>query len=176
MIAVICGGARSGKSAWAVETGLRHGHPVTYVATSPRIDGDDDLAARIAAHQAERPPDWATIEAETELTAALRNADGLVIVDCLTVWVGNMMHHGADETQILQHTAQAIEAAQARSGNTVLVTNEVGLGVVPANDLARTYRDVLGRVNQAWVAHADHSYLLVAGKVLPLHDRPDLFD
>jgi adenosylcobinamide kinase/adenosylcobinamide-phosphate guanylyltransferase len=91
-----------------------------------------------------------------------------VIVDCLTVWVGNMLHHGHDEQAILEATDAAIAIVRNRDGACVVVSNEVGLGIVPDNELARDYRDVLGRVNQRWVAAADRALFMVAGRALRL--------
>ena len=175
MLTFLLGGARSGKSALAIEIASRSGRDVTYVATSPTIPGDDDLANRIARHRAERPPAWTTIEEQLDIAAALaRVATPVVILDCLTVWVGNMLHHGHDERRILDAGDGAIAAVTDRELETVVVSNEVGLGIVPANELARDYRDMLGRVNQRWVATADRALLMVAGRALPLHAPHEL--
>lgn len=175
MLTVLLGGARSGKSALADELARRHDGPVVYVATSPHIPGDDDLAARIARHRAERPAHWSTIEAELDLAGALdRAGEAFVVVDCLTVWIGNLLHHGHDEAAALAASADALAALGARSAPTVAVTNEVGLGVVPDHPLGRRYRDLLGRVNQQWVAAADRSLFLVAGRAIRLHDPHEL--
>lgn len=168
----LLGGARSGKSALAVEIGRRHDGPVAYVATSPRIPGDDDLADRIDRHRAERPAAWTTIEADVELAAAVGSADpaALVIVDCVTVWVGNLLHHGDADDDVLAATGELLAAVAGRAAPTVAVGNEVGLGIVPANDLARRYRDLLGRVNQRTAAAATTALLLVAGRAIELGD------
>ena len=171
MLTVLLGGARSGKSALAVEIASRAANGVTYLATSPTIPGDDDLAQRIARHRAERPSTWTTVEEELDIAAALARVDTpVVIVDCLTVWAGNMVHHGHDESAILDATDAAIAAVTDRDLVSVVISNEVGLGIVPINELARGYRDVLGRVNQRWVAAADHALFMVAGRALPLHE------
>ena len=156
-LVVYVGGARSGKSRLAVEHASAAGAPVVFVATGEA--GDEEMAARIAHHRAERPPHWQTIEEPLELARALREAtvEATVIVDCLSLWVAN---GGGD--------AAAVDAAAARPALTIAVTNEVGLGIVPANALARAYCDDLGRVNAAWVAAADEAYFVVAGKTLPL--------
>lgn len=171
MLTILLGGARSGKSSLGVRIGERHGGDVVYIATSPRILGDDDLDTRITAHRAERPANWRTIEEELDLAGAIAAADaGLVIVDCLTVWLGNLLHHGYDEPAITTACLAALDAAHEVAGDIVAITNEVGLGIVPANELARRYRDQLGRINQRWVAAADRSYLMVAGRALALTD------
>jgi adenosylcobinamide kinase / adenosylcobinamide-phosphate guanylyltransferase len=156
-LVVYVGGARSGKSRLAVERASAAGAPVVFVATGEA--GDEEMAERIARHRAERPAGWRTVEEPLELARALRDApaDATVVVDCLSLWVANGGGDGA-----------AVEAAAARSALTIAVTNEVGLGIVPSNALARDYRDELGRVNAAWVDAADEAYFVVAGKTLPL--------
>ena len=171
VLTVLLGGARSGKSSLALDLARRSRDDVVYLATSPHIAGDADLDARIDAHRAERPDHWRTIEEELDLADAIGAAgDAFLIVDCLTVWLGNMLHHGHDEVAVQGATQAALDAVAARSGDTVVITNEVGLGIVPDNELARRYRDLIGRVNQAWVAGADRALLLVAGRALPLVD------
>jgi adenosylcobinamide kinase/adenosylcobinamide-phosphate guanylyltransferase len=175
MLTVVLGGARSGKSALALHLATRDGNGVTYLATSPTIPGDDDLAVRIARHRAERPATWTTVEEQLDIAAALVGVETpVVIIDCLTVWAGNMFHHGHPEQSILDASDAALAVLAARDLIAIAVSNEVGLGIVPANELARAYRDVLGRVNQRWVAAADHALFMVAGRALPLHDAPEL--
>ena len=176
MLVVLIGGARSGKSAYAEALGRRHDGPVAYIATAPRIDGDADLDARIARHRADRPDGWSTIEHELDLAGALGAAgDAFAIVDCLTTWTGNLQHHGRTEAEALAASDAAITVATGRRpATTVVVTNEVGMGIVPADALSRDYRDLLGRVNQRWVAAADRAMLMVAGRALPLHHPDEL--
>jgi adenosyl cobinamide kinase/adenosyl cobinamide phosphate guanylyltransferase len=175
MLTVLLGGARSGKSALAVEIATRSARPVTYVATSPMIAGDDDLSQRIARHRAERPAAWVTIEEELDLAAAIASATTpVVVVDCLTVWAGSMLHHGRGEQALLDASDAAISALSRRDLDAIVVSNEVGLGIVPVNELARVYRDALGRVNQRWVAASDHAMLMVAGRALPLREPNEL--
>lgn len=175
MLTVLLGGARSGKSALAIEIATRGGTVVTYIATSPVIAGDDDLSQRIARHRAERPAHWATIEEELDLAGALaRVGTPVVVIDCLTVWAGNVLHHGRDEQSMLDATDAAISAIADRGLTAIVVTNEVGMGIVPVNELARVYRDALGRVNQRWVAAADLALLMVAGRAVPLHEPREI--
>jgi adenosyl cobinamide kinase/adenosyl cobinamide phosphate guanylyltransferase len=169
---LLLGGARSGKSALAVDIGARAtaaGHAVVFIATATALD--DDMTERIARHRTERPP-WPTIEEPHDMAAALRSVPPatLAIVDCLTLWVANLMLRGDDDGAI---EAQAAEAA-ALAAWTVTVSNEVGLGVHPANDLGRRYRDLLGRVNRTWAAAADRTLFLVAGRAIALTDPWDL--
>jgi adenosyl cobinamide kinase/adenosyl cobinamide phosphate guanylyltransferase len=169
MLTLLLGGARSGKSALAVEMGRRHGGPVTFVATSEPLDGD--LADRIARHRRDRPG-WPTVEEPHDLAGALADpeSDVLVIVDCLTVWVSNLMYRGDTDAEIEAHSTDAARAAADRPAPTVVVSNEVGLGVHPETALGLRYRDLLGRVNQHWAAVADRSLFLVAGRALTLAD------
>ena len=170
MLTFLVGGARSGKSALALELATDHVGTVTFIATSPRIQGDVDLDHRIDAHRAERPAAWTTIEEPLDLMAALAlAADSFVIVDCITLWVSNLLWRGDDEQVITAAAREAATAAAARTAPTVVISNEVGLGVHPATDVGRQFRDVLGRVNQIWAASAERSLLLVAGRALPLH-------
>lgn len=151
------GGARSGKSRIAVDRAASSGPPVTFIATGEA--GDDEMAVRIELHKRERPAGWRTIEEPRDLAGALAAVpDGdTALVDCLTLWVAN---GGGDEA--------ALETARARDGLTIAVSNEVGLGIVPASASARAYRDTLGRVNAAWAAAADEAWFVVAGRALRL--------
>jgi adenosyl cobinamide kinase/adenosyl cobinamide phosphate guanylyltransferase len=167
-LTLLLGGARSGKSALAVELGRRHPGGVTFLATAPVIDGD--LSARVARHRAERPA-WPTIEEPLDVAAALTAAgDDLVLVDCLTLWVSNLVHRGDSDTEIEALSASTACAAAHRGAPTVVISNEVGLGVHPETELGRRYRDLLGRVNQQWAATADVALFLVAGRAIPLTD------
>lgn len=172
---LLVGGARSGKSDLAVQIGIRHPQPdaITFVATAQRFD--DDMTARIDRHQAERPP-WPTIEAPVELRRVLTELPGdhLVIVDCLTLWVSNMLLEQWPDDAIREYSAATADAAAARHGPTVVVSNEVGLGIHPANELGRQYRDLLGRINRQWAAVAERTLFLVAGRAMPLCDPWEL--
>jgi adenosylcobinamide kinase / adenosylcobinamide-phosphate guanylyltransferase len=152
-LVVLVGGARSGKSTLAVERAAAEGAPVTFIATGEA--GDEEMAARIALHRAERPTDWTTIEEPVDVRGAIDSVPpgDTVIVDCLSLWVAN----GGDGAVLAP-----------RAGLTIAVTNEVGLGIVPDNALARAYRDDLGRVNASWVDAADEAYFVVAGRMLRL--------
>lgn len=175
MLTLLLGGARSGKSRLAVELAHEHDGGVTYVATSPRIDGDTDLDARIAAHRAERPPAWRTVEEQFDLVAAVGSAgDDLVVVDCVTLWVNNLVWRGDDDEAVVALASATAATLADRAAPTIVISNEVGLGVHPASDVGRRYRDLLGRVNQSWAARADRALLLVAGLAIPLHEPRSL--
>ncbi|MGB3735579.1 MAG: bifunctional adenosylcobinamide kinase/adenosylcobinamide-phosphate guanylyltransferase [Ilumatobacter sp.] len=171
-LTLLIGGARSGKSSLAVDIGHRHhaaGVPVTYIATAPVLDGD--MADRVERHRGERPAEWSTIEEEVDLVGALAQVEsGLAIVDCLTLWTSNLMWRDLTDDEIRSRSSAAAAAASARVEPTVVITNEVGLGIHPETDLGRRYRDVLGWVNQGWADVADPALLLVAGQALPLTD------
>ena len=156
MLTLVLGGARSGKSAWAEALVRREPPPWTYLATAEARD--DEMRARVAAHQADRPAGWRTVEVPLNLPGALAAEPGPVLVDCLTLWVSNLLCAGQDVP------ADALLAALAdRHVPTVLVSNEVGLGIVPDNALARRFRDEAGRLHQRVAAVADRVMLMVAG-------------
>jgi len=172
MITFLLGGARSGKSTLAVEIGQRHaatGGDVVFVATAEAFD--DDLRARIALPRLERT-DWPTVEAPVALTAAIAGLPGeaLVIVDCLTVWLGNLFHHVSAAHERADAQRSFVAELAHRSGPAVVVSNEVGLGLHPDTSMGREYRDELGRLNQRVAAAADRTLFLVAGRTLPLVD------
>jgi adenosyl cobinamide kinase/adenosyl cobinamide phosphate guanylyltransferase len=168
MLTLLIGGARAGKSDAAVDLARKWTGPVVFVATAEARD--DEMAARVARHQESRPVDWTTVEAPVELTAALSDApsDSFVIVDCLTLWVSALMERACTDDEIERRSRDAASAAADRASPTVAVTNEVGSGIVPDNALARRFRDVLGSVNRIWSDHASRTFLIVAGRALPL--------
>lgn len=167
-VTLLIGGARSGKSMLAVRMGVRHDGPVTFIATAE--PGDDDMSARIRKHRQERPSAWVTVEAPHDVADAIcgASARAFVIVDCLTLWVANRMLGGVSSADIEQEAEKLAAAATSRASVVVVVTNEVGMSVVPDTFLGREYRDVLGRVNTIVSASAEHAYLVVAGRFLEL--------
>jgi adenosyl cobinamide kinase/adenosyl cobinamide phosphate guanylyltransferase len=166
----LLGGARGGKSSLAVGLASTSGRPVVVVVTAEARD--EEMAERIRRHRADRPADWTTLEVPLDLPAALARIDDgdCVILDCVSLWVSNAMETGSSEDAILEQARAVAGALAARGGPTVVVSNEVGFGIVPVNELARRYRDVLGRVNTAFAAAADVAYLVVAGRALPLDE------
>ena len=174
-LTVLVGGARSGKSTLAVEIGQRFDGTVTFVATAPRSDAD--MERRIDRHIAERPGDWVTVEEQIDLVAAIDSAaPGLIIIDCLTLWTSNLMWADRSHEEVHELATQTVTSAISFPGHVVIVTNEVGLGIVPDNELARSYRDLHGRVNQQFVDRADRALHLVAGRATPLVDPWTLLD
>jgi adenosylcobinamide kinase / adenosylcobinamide-phosphate guanylyltransferase len=158
----LLGGARSGKSALAVELASQWDGPVTVIATAEA--GDAEMVERIARHREERPSGWTTVEEPVELASAieLAPADAAVVVDCVSLWVANVLD---GDVEILNERVVAAAKQRARA---IVVSNEVGLGVVPVSALGRRYRDVVGRVNAQWAAAADEAAFVLAGKMLRL--------
>ena len=174
-VTFVLGGARSGKSAYAES--LVAGPGAVYVATAEAVD--DEMGERIARHRARRGEGWTTVEAPLDLAAALRtHAPGAsgVLVDCLTVWLGNLMHAGRDIDREARSLLESLAVTPVPPvppvppAPVVLVANEVGLGVVPDNPMARAFRDHAGRLNQALAARADRVVLVTAG--IPLVLKP----
>lgn len=157
---LITGGARSGKSGIAETMALSFGAPAVYIATANA--GDEEMAARIAAHRARRGVEWITHAEPLELAVALEATDGQGprLVDCLTLWLSNVMCAGRDWGAELQGLADALHL---QSAPVILVTNEVGSGIVPDNRLSREFRDAAGIVNQKVAALADEVHLAVCG-------------
>jgi adenosylcobinamide kinase / adenosylcobinamide-phosphate guanylyltransferase len=167
-LTLLLGGARSGKSALAVARARALAAPVVFVATAEALDAE--MARRIERHRAEREPGWQTVEAPIELGEALAAAPdaACAIVDCLSLWVANLVQRGLDEDAVAELARAAAALAGARPGPTIAVSNEVGMGVVPEFELGRRFRDALGRTNAAWAARADEALLVVAGRTLAL--------
>ncbi|MEP9383537.1 bifunctional adenosylcobinamide kinase/adenosylcobinamide-phosphate guanylyltransferase [Nocardioides sp. KR10-350] len=172
MRVLVTGGVRSGKSRHAEE--LLAGRPeVVYVAAGPSRDDDPDWADRIAAHRARRPATWSTLES-SDLPAALRGPEP-VLVDCLGTWLNAVVDErglwdapSAAVTRIVDGLLDDLVAALEQRDDVVLVTNEVGLGVIPEHRSGRLFRDLLGHVNQRVAAACDEVHLVVAGRVLIL--------
>lgn len=171
-LTLLLGGARSGKSALAVRRARSLGSGVVFVATGEALD--DEMGARIARHRAERDGEWSTIEEPVDLAGALTAAPraACVIVDCLSLWVANLLERDHGEDEIVRLATETADLAAARGAATIAVSNEVGMGLVPAYELGRRYRDVLGRVNAIWAERAADASLVVAGQTLALDRAP----
>jgi adenosylcobinamide kinase / adenosylcobinamide-phosphate guanylyltransferase len=169
---LLLGGARSGKSALAVRLAESWNGPVVFLATAEARDAD--MAGRIEQHRRDRPAGWTTVEEPIELVAALGHAspDAFLVLDCLSLWVANAVEVGWGEDQIYGAARAAAKILSERASPSVVVSNEVGLGVVPPTELGRTYRDVLGRVNALFAEAADSAQLIVAGRALELGPPP----
>lgn len=174
-VSLVLGGARSGKSTHAEKlvTGSVHGAPpqaAVYVATAQA--GDVEMATRIMAHRARRGVNWTTIEEPLKLDEALQSAAGQgrpVLVDCLTLWLSNLMLGGSD---VDEATDDLLRTLDGLAVPVVLVSNEVGLGIVPETPLGRSFRDAQGRLNMRIAERADRVILMTAGLPLTLKDRP----
>ncbi|HEX6551914.1 MAG TPA: bifunctional adenosylcobinamide kinase/adenosylcobinamide-phosphate guanylyltransferase [Ktedonobacteraceae bacterium] len=196
---LILGGARSGKSAFAERLAASSERSVTFIATATA--GDDEMRERIARHRASRPKGWYTLEEPLDLASAVRRASELadvLLLDCVTLWLGNVLlqesgqHEKDDEEDVEFHTTgrlfneRALKECEAlltvvkslSPGKTlIVVTNEVGLGIVPAYPLGRLYRDTLGYINQRLAQAADRVYLMMAGMAVDikrLHEEASL--
>ncbi len=163
-VTLVLGGARSGKSRYAERLVEGQGAGPVYIATGEA--GDAEMAERIARHRARRGRHWQTVDAPLALAAALAASvapDRGVLVDCLTLWLANLIEAGRD---VADEIARLLAALPALDGSVVFVANEVGLGIVPDNALARAFRDHAGRLNQDIAAAADRVVFVAAG--LPL--------
>jgi adenosylcobinamide kinase/adenosylcobinamide-phosphate guanylyltransferase len=177
MLTLVTGGCRSGKSAWAQRMAEARPGPRVYIATGTATD--DEMRARVERHRAARAArGWHTVEETVAIADALRAAADcpVVLVDCLTLWVSNLMHAGPrtalSEDDMVAHGRGLVDAARAHGGTVVVVTNEVGDGIVPANALARRYRDLAGRCNQTVAAGADAVVLMTCGIPLYIKGEP----
>jgi len=187
-LTLILGGARSGKSSYAERLATQHGGQVLYIATAQPLDGE--MAERIADHQKKRPASWQTLEIPGAVGALLQSRmqsgtlpAGVILVDCLTLLVSNLLlavSSGAGEDLTVDEEAatalveseitRLLEAVRAIPAEWIIVSNEVGLGLVPPYPLGRVYRDLLGRANQRLASQADQVIFMIAG--IPMHLTP----
>lgn len=166
-ILFVLGGARSGKSRYAQQRAEALPGTLVYVATAQAFD--DEMAARIAHHRTDRGPRWRTVEAPLALPEAVTaeaHRDRVLLVDCLTLWSSNLLLADRADDEGAGAAQALVAALAAATGPVILVANEVGLGIVPDNALARRFRDIAGRINQAVAAAADEVQFIAAG--LPL--------
>ncbi len=169
MLTLVLGGARSGKSRYAQSIAAAAEGPVLFIATSRPVSSDEDpeMAERIARHRSERPAHWRTVEAPLDVVAAIPPTGGLVLIDCVTLWISNLLsehralERGPREERIVGEIESLAAALAAKEA--IAVSNEVGEGVVPENPVAREFRDLQGRANQILARAAFRVVLLVAG-------------
>lgn len=159
-VTLVLGGARSGKSRYAEGLSVSYDHK-TYIATAEAFD--DEMRERIARHQEQRGQGWTTIETPYDLPGPVKDATGFVLIDCVTVWIGNLMHR---ELHVAAEVDKLVAALETTDARVVLVSNEVGLSIVPENALARRFRDAQGIANQRLAEVADEVVFVAAG--LPL--------
>ncbi len=166
-IIYISGGARSGKSRLGEQLAIGFGAPLCYLATGEAKD--PEMAERIHRHRARRGPDWRTVEEPLDLCRALRQQQGLcsaILVDCMTLWITNLLLRHNDPVRVLREVGTLIELFPALESPCILISNEVGMGIVPENSLARTFRDLAGEANEMLAGAADEAYVMFSG--LPL--------
>ena len=163
-LVLVLGGARSGKSRFALQVAEAEPSPRRFVATAQGLD--DEMCERIATHRRERSLEWTTIEEPRAVAGVIREArGGVVLVDCVTLWLGNVMGDTPEpsSSRVSGWIDDLLDALERRKAAVVVVSNEVGLGIVPTTPLGRAFRDELGRLNQRLAEAADDVYLLVAG-------------
>jgi adenosylcobinamide kinase / adenosylcobinamide-phosphate guanylyltransferase len=165
----ITGGARSGKSRLAESLAEGYGAPLCYIATGQARD--NEMAERIAAHRTRRGDEWQTIEEPLCLAEAVRKADShyrAMLVDCITLWITNLLLSNGDAERVLHEVQTLADLTRVLATPLLLVSNEVGMGIVPENALARTFRDLAGRANQILANAADNVYMTISGIPLKL--------
>ncbi len=170
---LILGGVRSGKSRFALAQAQALGLPTAFIATASPEDAS--LRARIARHRAERPRDWLTVEEPLDVVAACRRVArqrDLLVVDCVTLWVANLMQRGEDEPAVVAAADDMAKLLNERLVSIILVSNEVGAGVHPPTEVGVRFADRLGRANQRLAAAADRVTLMVAGLPVTVKDTP----
>ncbi|MEW6269246.1 MAG: bifunctional adenosylcobinamide kinase/adenosylcobinamide-phosphate guanylyltransferase [Thermodesulfobacteriota bacterium] len=170
---LIGGGARSGKSSFALVRARELGARRVFLATAEALDGE--MRARVAAHRSARGDDFATVEEPLELAHALRSighSADVVVVDCLTLWLANLLVRGEEQGAVLARVDELATTVAASPFASVLVTNEVGMGIVPENALARAFRDVAGLAHQRLARDADEIHLAALGVLLRLRPAP----
>ena len=168
-LTLVLGGVASGKSAFAERLAVRSGRPRRYIATAQPFD--DEMREKIAAHRAQRGPDWTTVEAPLDLCGALEMATGdeAVLLDCATVWLGNMLHHGRDLEREFARLENGLAACAAP---VLVVSNEVGMGGIAATQDARQFANAQGRLNQRLAARSDQVFMVIAGCPIRLKGAP----
>jgi adenosylcobinamide kinase/adenosylcobinamide-phosphate guanylyltransferase len=171
-LVLIGGGARSGKSRWALARGMALGARRLFIATAER--SDDEMRDRIERHRAERGGTFDTVEAPLALPEAIaadRDHD-VIVVDCLTLWISNQLVGGAPPEAVMARVDALADALRGRRPHVVLVSNEVGMGLVPETPLGRVFRDLAGSAHQRLAPLADELFLAVTGVVLRLRPAP----
>ncbi len=162
-ISMVTGGARSGKSSFALGLAMKYGQKV-FLATSEAFDSE--MRERIRLHREERGKDFITVEEPLKLGTAFKNipkGTEVVLLDCITVWLGNLMHHYGADFRKQPEISDFLDALKNPPCSVIAVTNEVGSGIVPGDPLSRAFRDQAGRINQSVAAIADEVYLVVSG-------------
>jgi len=168
---LVLGGARSGKTAYSERLASRLGQTPAYLATAQILDGE--MQDRVTAHQTQRGDNFMTIEEPLELAEAIETAavhHDVILVDCLTLWISNLLGAGRDVADAVEELIDMLEATH--TARVVLVSNEVGLGIVPDNSLARSFRDLAGSAHQRLAEICSEVYFVAAGLPLPMKGNP----
>lgn len=187
-IIYVSGGARSGKSIFAENICKNLSDNVSYIATSEAFD--EEMKDRVKKHKAQRPKSWDTYEAYKDLDKTILEVckkSDTALLDCLTVMVNNLIFHGNTdietasyeqidilENSISDEITKLLKAARSSNINLIIVSNEIGMGIVPENKLSRIYRDIIGRANQKCAAESDEAYFVVSGIALKIKERIDV--
>lgn len=176
---LLTGGARSGKSRLAQELALKFGGPVLFVATAEA--GDEEMKQRIESHRKSRPSGWTTLEVTTHISKSIMKNIGdakTVIIDCITLLVSNVFQHFDENTKpsrvekaVVAEIKELCDCIDHSNADFIIVTNEVGMGIIPGDRISRLYRDLLGKANQMLAEHVDEIYLMVSGIPLDVKKR-----
>lgn len=162
-ITLLIGGARSGKSKFAIELAKDNGK-VAFIATALCLD--DEMKERIELHRRSRPKDWVTVEEPFHIVSWMKEHGDefdAVVIDCITLWLNNCLTSGMDDRAVIEAVEELLRACKEKSCNAIIVSNEVGMGIVPTSSLGRRFRDLLGEVNQRLAFYSDSVYWLCAG-------------
>lgn len=160
-LTLVLGGARSGKSAYALKLGESLAGPRVYLATGQA--GDAEMALRIDRHKEERGDGWKTVEEPKEVVPIIEKSDGVVLIDCLTLWISNLLFAGLGDGEIIKMAESLALASSSTGARVIAVSNEVGLGIVPDNALARRFRDLSGATNRLMAERATEVWFVAAG-------------
>ena len=161
---LITGGCRSGKSRYALDFANRHFSKKFYLATAEPLD--EEMARRVESHRKRRGPEWETIEEPVEIVNKIvrhGTEAGVILLDCITLWLSNLLLKWDDDQKVADEVARLTEAIQKSRGSFIIVSNEVGMGIVPADPLSRRFRDLSGTANQRIARHADTVVFMVSG-------------
>jgi len=171
-IIFITGPVRSGKSNFAIEYAIENFKDVIFIASAKPID--DEMKKRIEEHKKNRPKEWLTIEEDINIDKVVEKYKGkALIIDCITIWVSNLLYNKFNEQEIIKKVENLMKNIKKNNLSTIIVSNEVGWGIVPENELARIFRDIIGKVHQIISENSDYVYLLVSGIPLILKGDKD---
>ncbi len=171
-IIFILGGARSGKSSYAIKLAKEHDKKVAFVATCLALD--EEMKKRIGLHKKTRPSHWKTFEEPIDLAVLLRKLShefDIVIIDCITLLISNLLSEDLEDDKIEERAREMLEALEAAKYKTLIVSNEVGLGIVPDNELGRRFRDIAGKINQMIAHKASEVFFMVSGLPLKVKEK-----